>query len=97
MIGGIQAGIDDPFMQKEGQPIPAQDTHSTRDQQLKVSASPFLTERDLAVRWQVSVRTLQRKRKAGCAPDYIRLNGLVRYPIAAVIAYEVRHMEEGET
>ena len=50
--------------------------------------TPFLSEKILASRWHLSVRTLQRKRKAGGAPDHVVIGRRTLYPAAGVLAYE---------
>lgn len=53
------------------------------------SAEPsFLTERDLARRWRLSERTLQRRRAAGTVPAHIVLGRRILYPLASVLAFE---------
>lgn len=49
---------------------------------------PLLTQRDLAKRWGNSGRTLERWRVNGIGPEYLRLNGRVRYRLDAVLAFE---------
>jgi hypothetical protein len=48
----------------------------------------YLRESELALRWRMSERTLQRWRQAGKVPRYLRLGGRVLYPIADVLAFE---------
>lgn len=51
---------------------------------------PFvLTENDLATRWRMSPRTLQRWRTEGRGPHYLKMGRRVNYPFNAVIAYEL--------
>jgi hypothetical protein len=47
-----------------------------------------LTERELALRWRVSPRTLERWRISRTGPAWLRLNGRVRYRLADVLAFE---------
>lgn len=47
-----------------------------------------LTERDLAARWNVSQRTLQRWREARSGPAWLRIGGTIRYAIEDVVAFE---------
>ena len=51
----------------------------------------FLTEKDLAKRWNKSVRTLQRKRWLKEGPPYFK-DGRVRYRLSDIEAYEKKHM-----
>jgi len=46
------------------------------------------SEARLAVRWQISKRTLQRWRREGSGPAYLRLGGRVTYRIEDIIAFE---------
>lgn len=47
-----------------------------------------LTEGELARRWRLSPRTLERWRRARTGPAWLRLNGRVRYRLPDVIAFE---------
>ena len=53
-----------------------------------------LTEADLASRWAMSPKTLQRWRTTGEGPAYLKLGKRVSYPLNAVIAFEncVQHV-----
>lgn len=54
-----------------------------------------LRERDLASRWKMSQRTLQRWRAEGYGPLFIRIGGSIRYRMADVLDYERRHIVTG--
>jgi len=56
----------------------------------------FLTERDLARRWHVSTRSLQRWRRLGRGPAWLRLGRRVLYPVHLVRAHEAAALERGE-
>ena len=45
-------------------------------------------ERDLAERWGVSPKTLQRWRSEGTGPRYLKLSKRVVYPVDEIEAYE---------
>ncbi len=47
-----------------------------------------LTEKELAQRWSMSVKTLQARRQQGQPPAYIKILRSVRYPIKIIEAYE---------
>jgi len=49
-----------------------------------------LLERELAERWRVTSRTLQRWRKNGTGPVWQKLGGRVLYPLWSVEAHEQR-------
>lgn len=51
-----------------------------------------LTQHDLAVRWQLSPRTLERWRRENYGPRWLILGGSVRYRIEDVLAYEQAHL-----
>ena len=52
-------------------------------------AAPIhLTQAELAARWQLSERTLDRWRAEGKAPVWLRLNGRIRYRLKDVLAFE---------
>ena len=56
----------------------------------------FLRERDLALRWHKSIRSLQRWRMEGSGPAYVRLGGSIRYRLSDVRAYEAAARSGGE-
>ncbi len=58
-------------------------------------SSPFLTERQLATRWHLSQRTLQRWRKLRTGPAWLKLGGRVVYAIDEIRNYETRAWEQG--
>jgi predicted site-specific integrase-resolvase len=47
-----------------------------------------LTQAELASRWQVSERTLDRWRALGTGPAWMKLNGRVRYRVEDVLEFE---------
>ena len=49
---------------------------------------PAFTETELALRWNISPKTLQRWRCEGVGPPYIKLSKAVRYPVDDIVAYE---------
>ena len=57
-----------------------------------------LTEADLASRWAMSPKTLQRWRMTGTGPTYLKLGKRVSYPLNAVIAFEncVQHVSTSQ-
>ena len=52
--------------------------------------TPLLSEKDLAIRWNVSYRTLQDWRKTIGLP-HIKLGKCIRYALDKIKAYEARH------
>jgi len=50
---------------------------------------PAFTETELALRWNISIKTLQRWRSEERGPPYIKLSKAVRYPVDEIIAYEL--------
>ena len=56
--------------------------------ELPLGLALYLRESELALRWRMSERTLQRWRQAGKVPRHLRLGGRVLYPIADVLAFE---------
>lgn len=63
----------------------------------------LLTQRDLARRWRVSPRTIERWRVLGRGPRFCRIGRQIRYRLCDVCAYEterldlaVTHTEEGK-
>ncbi|MNW12821.1 hypothetical protein D3C71_2106050 [compost metagenome] len=53
-----------------------------------MTAKITLTEAELAVRWKVSKRTLQTRRKEGDCPLYMKVSGRPVYELADVVKYE---------
>ncbi|GHE00898.1 hypothetical protein U879_13635 [Defluviimonas sp. 20V17] len=49
---------------------------------------PILPEHIVAKRWNKSVRTLQRWRRAGTGPAYLQIGGSVFYRSNDIIAFE---------
>ena len=49
---------------------------------------PYLTQVELAVRWRISPRTLERWRWAGEGPRFIKIGGLVRYRLEDIEGFE---------
>lgn len=54
----------------------------------------FLDQHELAERWRVSPRTLERWRWQKTGPNYTKLGGKVAYAITDVEAYESRRRAE---
>jgi hypothetical protein len=55
---------------------------------LDVVVTSHLMQAELAERWRVSPRTLERWRCAGTGPGWLQLNGRVLYRLEDVIAFE---------
>lgn len=60
-------------------------------------AIAFVTERELALRWKVSTRTLQRWRNERSGPAWTTIGGSVRYRLTDVLAFEAMMRRGGET
>lgn len=56
--------------------------------------SAFLTQRELAERWKVSGRTLERWRAEPYGPSWITIGGSIRYPMRDVLAWEAGHRRQ---
>jgi len=56
-----------------------------------------LNQIDLARRWKISHRTLERWRWAGCGPRYIKIGGRVLYRLEDIEAYEADGVRDPET
>jgi predicted DNA-binding transcriptional regulator AlpA len=65
-----------------------------------VAASPppgerrVLNEQELAQRWGMSHKTLQRWRNEGRGPKYLKLSKRVSYPIESILAFEHRSLHQ---
>lgn len=55
-----------------------------------VEVAIYITQEQLAKRWQVSPRTLERQRWIGTGPKYVKVGGAVRYLSTDVLEYERR-------
>lgn len=53
-----------------------------------------LTQPELAERWRVSGRTLERWRCAGTGPAWLHLNGRVLYRMSDVLAFEAARLRQ---
>jgi hypothetical protein len=72
-------------------PTPVSNTHQSPHPAIN-SLAPgdrrVLNENELAQRWGVSPKTLQRWRSEGRGPRYLKLSKRVSYPLEAVIDFE---------
>ena len=57
---------------------------------------PHLLEHELAQRWRLSVRTLQRWRGAGSGPSFLHLGRRVAYRLSDVERFETAHLSAGD-
>lgn len=48
----------------------------------------YLRQRELAARWRVSERALERWRWTGKGPAYVKIGGAVRYRLSDIEEYE---------
>lgn len=64
----------------------------------KLGPRIYLLESELADRWRLTRRTLQRNRKARVGPPFLKLGGRIVYPIEGVESFEqnARHEPEAE-
>jgi predicted DNA-binding transcriptional regulator AlpA len=51
----------------------------------------YLTEREVAEKWRITRRTLQRWRAAGTGPRYVKIEGSIRYCKAGLREYLKTH------
>ncbi|MFN3262123.1 MAG: helix-turn-helix domain-containing protein [Pikeienuella sp.] len=63
-------------------------TYHDENAQRRPGALAFMTERELASRWRVSARTLQRWRAERYGPPWTNIGGSIRYGMADVLAFE---------
>ena len=54
----------------------------------------YLTQVELAVRWRISPRTLERWRWAGDGPRFIKIGGLVRYRLEDIEVFESNQLRQ---
>ena len=62
---------------------------------MPTEVSGFLLESELAQRWRLSVRTLQRWRRVGSGPVFLRLGRRVAYRLSDVERFETAHVSAG--
>jgi hypothetical protein len=62
----------------------------TRVEKTQVRETSYISERSLALRWDVSVRTVQRLRVRGEGPPFLRIGNTIRYGTADLEEYEER-------
>ena len=55
-----------------------------------------LTQKELARRWTISHRTLERWRWTGEGPDYLKLGGRVIYRLEDILTFEAAALRRGE-
>jgi predicted site-specific integrase-resolvase len=55
----------------------------------------YMREDELAARWRISVRTLQRWRREGRGPPFVRFGKRVAYGHLEVLSYEQRARQDG--
>lgn len=58
-------------------------------------ASVQMTPRELAVRWKVSLRTLDRWRASRYGPAWITIGRSIRYRLSDVLAFEAGQRSQG--
>lgn len=54
----------------------------------------MLSEDQLAVKWNISVKTLQAWRRKKCGPLYCKFGRCVRYPMQHVQEFEAKKLRE---
>lgn len=54
----------------------------------------FLNEVELAIRWDLSPKTLQRWRTDGRGPQYLKLSRCIRYPIEEIMIFENKSLRD---
>lgn len=57
-------------------------------------AHACLTQRELAARWKLSGRTLERWRAEPYGPAWISIGGSIRYRMTDVLAWEAGHRSQ---
>jgi predicted site-specific integrase-resolvase len=55
-----------------------------------------LTQKELARRWVISHRTLERWRWTGEGPDYLKLGGRVIYRLEDIMTFEAAALRRGD-
>lgn len=65
-----------------------QDAQSINSPEKLTDTTTVMTEMELAQRWKVSVKTLQRWRSEGRGPRYMKISKQVSYPLSEVLQFE---------
>jgi hypothetical protein len=55
--------------------------------------SPHFNQIELAERWKVSARTLEKWRQTRRGPPYLLIGGAIRYRIEDILAYEAPRLQ----
>jgi hypothetical protein len=66
----------------------------TQEQQMAETLRTYLNQAELATRWRISPRTLERWRWLKVGPNFFKLSGKVTYSLDDVEAYERRRRAE---
>ena len=61
----------------------------------ETSDPAFLFESEVARRWRISARTLQRWRRTGEGPQFLRLGRRVAYRLSDIESFEAAHTCDG--
>jgi hypothetical protein len=64
-------------------------------QHAQPDTAAHLSQTELARRWQMSPRSLEKWRTLGIGPAYLKIGGAVRYRTEDVIAYEAAQLRGG--
>ena len=67
----------------------------TDQEAVPTTERPHLLEHELARRWRLSVRTLQRWRRAGSGPIFLRLGRRIAYRLSDVEGFEAGQARAG--
>jgi hypothetical protein len=65
-----------------------------REAKEKAMTTTHLSQTDLANRWRMSPRTLERWRFTGEGPQFIKLGGRVVYRLEDIEAFEIRQIRQ---
>lgn len=73
-------------------------SYAAQDANMPKSPSPSVTEqfigqRELAGRWKISPRTLERWRRVGRGPTYLKLGFRIVYGLTSIQAFEAQHRQ----
>jgi len=78
--------------------VPPESDNDDRDAEFPTFAPPapgteqFISQRELARRWDISPRTLERWRRLGHGPTYLKLRFRVVYNLRHIQAFEADHL-----
>lgn len=67
-----------------------------RTQHTKIRLDERLTQAEVARRWKISPRSLEKWRTVGIGPAFVKIGGRVRYREEDILTYEAEQLRGGQ-